>query len=226
LNGGDRQAPRIKQIREKQKRPEFYDFEQYDRLVLAAEAHPNPMTLLVVLLGGEAGLRVGEILGLQWSDVDFRAGAVHINRSISHVKNAGEAGRDVVGSPKGGRARSVPMPDRLRDALRAHRKVGDCSVITNPRGEQARKYVVEDRLYDCQEAAGFPHKGPHILRHYAGRRIMPGGSRKAPPGPRRGRIERSAPGIIRRGCPLPASLARSSDDPTTIREIHSRPPTP
>jgi hypothetical protein len=28
----------VKQIREKQKRPKFYDFEQYDRLVLAAEA--------------------------------------------------------------------------------------------------------------------------------------------------------------------------------------------
>ena len=45
----------------------FYDFDEYARLVKAAEA--DPVTHLGVLLGGEAGLRCGEIMALEWKDV-------------------------------------------------------------------------------------------------------------------------------------------------------------
>jgi len=47
----------------------FFDFDEYERLVLAsaldATAH------LIVLLGGEAGLRCGEMIALEWRDVDL-----------------------------------------------------------------------------------------------------------------------------------------------------------
>ena len=47
----------------------FYDFDDYERLVEAAKAEPN--ALLIVLLGGEAGLRCGEMMALEWRDVDL-----------------------------------------------------------------------------------------------------------------------------------------------------------
>ena len=48
----------------------FHDFDQYERLVEEARAiHPN--TELIVLLGGEAGLRCGEIIALEWRDIDL-----------------------------------------------------------------------------------------------------------------------------------------------------------
>ena len=40
----------------------FHDFDEYERLVEVARSI-DPRTLLVVLLGGDAGLRCGEILG-------------------------------------------------------------------------------------------------------------------------------------------------------------------
>jgi integrase len=43
---------------------EFYEDEEFERLVEAA-AKCDPRTHLAVLLGGEAGLRLGEILGLE-----------------------------------------------------------------------------------------------------------------------------------------------------------------
>jgi integrase len=49
---------------------EFHDFPAYEALVTAARA-ADPLTYLVVLLGGEAGLRCGEIMALQWRDVDL-----------------------------------------------------------------------------------------------------------------------------------------------------------
>ena len=48
----------------------FYDFDEYERLIEVARTL-DARTHLVVLLGGEAGLRVGEMIALEWGDVDL-----------------------------------------------------------------------------------------------------------------------------------------------------------
>jgi len=48
----------------------FYDFDDYERLLDIAKKF-GPTAHLVVLLGGEAGLRCGEMIGLEWGDVDL-----------------------------------------------------------------------------------------------------------------------------------------------------------
>ncbi len=48
----------------------FYDFDEYERLVAAAWSM-DASTLLIVLLGGEAGLRCGEMIAFEWRDVDL-----------------------------------------------------------------------------------------------------------------------------------------------------------
>jgi integrase len=48
----------------------FYDAEEYEQLVDAARA-TDPNALVIVLLGGEAGLRCGEMMALEWRDVDL-----------------------------------------------------------------------------------------------------------------------------------------------------------
>jgi hypothetical protein len=49
----------------------FYDFAEYRYLVDAAAAIDRRIELLV-LLGGDAGLRRGEAIALEWTDVDLR----------------------------------------------------------------------------------------------------------------------------------------------------------
>jgi integrase len=58
---------------------EFYDFGEWERLVKAA-GELDPRILLTVLLGGEGGLRVGEIVALEQSDVDYTQGVVSVVR--------------------------------------------------------------------------------------------------------------------------------------------------
>ena len=64
---------------------------------------------LIVLLGGEAGLRCGEIMALEWEDVDLQKRQLCVPRSEwkGHVT-----------APKGGRFRYVPLTVRLAAALR------------------------------------------------------------------------------------------------------------
>jgi integrase len=78
----------------------FYDFDDYERLVAAAKVL-DPNAYLIVLLGGEAGLRCGEIIALEWSDVDLGKRQLCVQRS---------EWRGHVTVPKGGRLRYVPLP--------------------------------------------------------------------------------------------------------------------
>ena len=51
----------------------YLEFDEYARIVEAAEAI-GPTCAAAVLLAGEAGLRVGEGMGLRWCDVDLSGG--------------------------------------------------------------------------------------------------------------------------------------------------------
>ena len=58
----------------------FYDFDDYERLVAAAKANDRD-AYLAVLVGGEAGSRCGEIMALEWGDVDLNKRQLCVQRS-------------------------------------------------------------------------------------------------------------------------------------------------
>jgi integrase len=67
------------------------------------------------------GMRRGELLGLQWRDLDTQAGRLSVRRSAGIVKTKGEGERLVVGPPKNGRQRVVDLDSDSVDALRRYR---------------------------------------------------------------------------------------------------------
>ena len=62
----------------------------------------GPEVLSAVLLGGDAGLRVGEMIALEQSDVDLRRRLLNVSRSDWHGH---------VTLPKRGRSRAVPTTE-------------------------------------------------------------------------------------------------------------------
>ena len=73
----------------------FHDFDEYERLVAAARAI-DQVAYVIVLLGGEAGLRCGEMIALEWRDVDLGQRQLCVQRSDWNGQ---------VTVPKGGRLR-------------------------------------------------------------------------------------------------------------------------
>ncbi len=133
----------------------FYDFDYYDRLVEAAQTL-NPATYLVALLGGDAGLRCGEIIALEWGDVDLRKRQLCIQRS---------EWRGHVTVPKGGRLRYVPMTTRLASALRDHRHLKAPRVLYQRDGSPLIQEMVGDHVRRAAKRAGVAVSGAHRLRH-------------------------------------------------------------
>jgi integrase len=69
------------------------------------------------------GLRMGEALGLKWSDVNFDAGTLRVNRQLQRLRRDGDAaGKLVFSEPKNASRRTIELPQKATEALRSHRK--------------------------------------------------------------------------------------------------------
>jgi integrase len=133
----------------------FYDFAEFERLVTAAVAF-DPRAALIVLLGGEAGLRSGEMVALEWTDIDFVTGQICVQRS---------AWKGQVAAPKGGRLRNVPMTLRLEKALRDSRHLRGPRVLQRDEGGPLTEKLVQALVGRAARKASLRNNGPHILRH-------------------------------------------------------------
>jgi len=149
----------------------YYEFPQYADLVDAARALGTDH-LVVVLLGGDAGLRRGEMIGLQWPDVDLKRGILHVQRSTWGEHTT---------SPKGGRSRRVPMTRALTEALQAHRHLRGQHVLCHDDGTPVGKKLLEEAMQRVTRRAGLPpSRNLHPLRHtYCSHLAMQGAPAKA-----------------------------------------------
>jgi integrase len=111
----------------------FHDFDEYERLVAAAKS-TDANAYLIVLLGGDAGLRCGEMMALERTDLDLAKRQLCVRRSDwkGHVT-----------VPKSGRVRYVPLTIRLAAALRDHRHLRGPRVLCLDDGRALRQREVQ-----------------------------------------------------------------------------------
>ena len=133
----------------------FHDFDDYEQLVDTAR-RSDWQIYLIVLLGGEAGLRCGEVLALEWADVDLTARQLCVRRSDweGHVT-----------VPKGGRQRYVPLTIRLAKALRAYRHLSGPRVLCQQDGSPLTRKTVQNWMRRVTRHARITGNGVHMLRH-------------------------------------------------------------
>jgi integrase len=65
------------------------------------------------------GMRISELLGLVWEDVDLDAGVIHVRARLSRARRGSLSKR--VAPKTRAAVRDVPLVPQLRDVLRAHR---------------------------------------------------------------------------------------------------------
>jgi len=100
----------VRQSAKRQRIPEVLDVDEVRRLLQALDLRERTM----VLIAAGTGLRMGELFGLKWKDVDFKSSQLSVTRSIVN---------QVIGPCKTEASQKpVPLDSRLAKALRGWRR--------------------------------------------------------------------------------------------------------
>ena len=92
--------------------------EQYNQLLTYLKEKDNP-AILPIQIAFYTGLRIGEVCGLMWSDIDFKKQQITVRRSVkyNYQRKCYE-----IGTTKRSKVRKVDFCNALSDILKAARK--------------------------------------------------------------------------------------------------------
>ena len=153
------------------KPPVVYDEAQIKQLIEAAKGTEMELIIDIELC---LGLRRGELLGLQWDNIDFEKNQIHVVRNRVVVD-----GKSTVKDPKTESSRrTVDVPVQLIQKLRQHKtkclanrlRMGQAYTVTDyvivhPDGKPIYPEYVSQMFTKIQNKAGLPKCRFHDLRH-------------------------------------------------------------
>lgn len=123
------------------------------------------------------GLRVGEMRGLRWEDIDFSTGKITVARQLAYANR-----QYMMQSPKSGKERVFVLPVAAIDLLKKHRiaqhedrmrcgenwiddPLSHDLVFRRPDGGHYRVNTINHAVKMAGEAVGIDNMSPHDLRH-------------------------------------------------------------
>ena len=112
------------------------------------------------------GLRIGELLALEWSDIDISAGLMTVRKSCHDGKRAdGTFGR-ITDTPKTASSeRIIPLPKQLCVLLKEAKKKSMCQYVVAVKGREVPVRNYQRNFSNLLEKLNIPHRGFHSLRH-------------------------------------------------------------
>ena len=114
-----------------------------------------------ILLCLYSGLRIGELIALQWSDIDFVKGILTVSKSC----HDGQDGL-IIDEPKTTNSRRlVPLPQQLLPILKGIKKKSNSPFVVSANGSSVSVRSYQRSFELLLKRLNIPHKGFHSLRH-------------------------------------------------------------
>lgn len=145
-------------------------------------------TFYLVALG--TGMRLGELLGLKWSDVDLAKGTINVKRSLQRIKSNDTNSKTnyiyIEQAPKSRHSfREIPLPSNVLKNLEIYKKSQDNNkqllgreyvdknfVFTNDIGEHLKVNTPGKSLSSILKKLSIDHIKFHGLRHTYASRLL------------------------------------------------------
>lgn len=123
------------------------------------------LTTICVLLSLYAGLRIGEVCGLMWSDVDLEKSILTVRRTVQRINLGGHSTMLNIGPPKSNSSmRVIPIPMFLTDILRKFKGTGDTYILSGTT-TVIEPRTLQRRFKSILKKADLPSINYHSLRH-------------------------------------------------------------
>lgn len=145
-------APWIRQLKAQ---PPSFDFLTSSESSQLLQDHAEPTWNEMVLFGLRTGMRLGELLAVEWRDVDLERGMVSVRRSSVY---------GVVGSTKSKRERHIRLSNSICEML-LQRSKRDGLLFKKENGQPLDKYIARNAIHRICKRVGLRLIGFHVLRH-------------------------------------------------------------
>ena len=158
-------ADKIKRPKPEEKKVECFSLAEQKKIehyILSKEKSK----LYGILLCLYSGLRIGELLALEWTDIDFTKGELSVSKNCHDGKDKNGIFTRITDVPKTQSSiRIIPLPKQIMPLLREARKksqsiyvVSNCEKSISIRSYQRSFEILQKNL-------GLKHRGFHSLRH-------------------------------------------------------------
>lgn len=148
--------PDVEKLRTEPTRFDFLDFDEAGQFMRACHEH-HPEWVPFMLCALRTGMRAGELLALDWSQVNLDTRIIRVDRAFTP-----EGG---VASPKSNRVREIPIAPDLLEVLAQHREVGGTGLVFGRDGELRSHETAGWFVSRVAMFAGLRRVTPHNLRH-------------------------------------------------------------
>lgn len=121
-----------------------------------------------VLLALYTGMRIGEISGLKWTDIDFENGKISVSRTLyrTTVNDSTRKTQVVMDSPKTKSSkRVIPLAKNLKGYLLSKKEQSKSDYVISCRDSFAEPRLINYRFKKTLKATGLTHIHFHMLRH-------------------------------------------------------------
>ena len=129
---------------------------------LNIEENPNDIGILICLY---TGLRIGEVCGLKWKDIDFKNGDMYVSRTVQRVTIEGKSILRELPPKSETSHRKIPIPTCLLAKLKIVRKLSQSAYVLNTNYHMMDTRTFQNQYKRILERAGVRYANAHTLRH-------------------------------------------------------------
>lgn len=155
------QIPKVKLLKVPPQKFDFLSTEECSTILSRCEGMLGEMVLFALY----TGVRFGELIAVDWSDINFSKGIVTIQKSIT---------RGQLGSPKSNRIRYIHLHKNILQILNA-RAQQNGFIFSKEDNQPLNPVLCLNHLHRACELAGLRKIGWHTLRHTFASRLVQNG---------------------------------------------------
>ena len=153
-------ADSVRRPRAAEKGIECFTLKEQKRIETAVLADRRPKMFGIVLCL-YTGLRIGELIALQWKDIDLQKGLLTVSRSCHDT-----SGGIVFDEPKTATSRRViPLPKQLLPKLKIIKKSSNSDFVVSADGNAVSVRSYQRSFELLLKKQNIVHRGFHSLRH-------------------------------------------------------------